>query len=132
MRLLVDTSVWSLALRKGGPADHAAVARLRKALEDQEDVFVTGAVLQEILQGLRSDAAFRKIAARLEPFPLLSLDRADYLAAARLRRTCAAHGVTLSTIDCQIAQAALRHDCHLLTTDQDFTHLSRCVPLRLA
>ncbi|MHB8565267.1 MAG: PIN domain-containing protein, partial [Acidiferrobacteraceae bacterium] len=51
MSLFVDTSVWSLALRRDTPADHPAVAVLRKALMDGDTLVITGIVLQELLQG---------------------------------------------------------------------------------
>lgn len=49
-----------------------------------------------------------------------------------LRNTCRRHGVQLGTIDALIAQLCIEHDLALLTTDQDFTHAARFVPLRLA
>ena len=60
--MLVDTSVWSLALRKKGPADHPDVTRLAQLLRDGEDVYLTGTILQEILQAFRSESVFRRVA----------------------------------------------------------------------
>ena len=51
MTLLVDTSVWSLALRRDGPRAEPAVAALHEALLGAEAVVTTGLVLQERLQG---------------------------------------------------------------------------------
>ena len=131
MRVLVDTSVWSLALRKKGPVDHPAVGRLSSLLQANEDVFTTGLVLQEVLQAFRSEPAFRTIVSHLEPFPLLELARSDFVAAADLHRRCAAKGVSASTADCQIAVAAIRNKCVLLTTDRDFERISRFSDLAL-
>ncbi len=131
MRVLVDTSVWSLALRKGGPADHPAVGKLSNLLSGNEDLVLTGLILQEILQAFRAEATFRKAAKHLEPFSLLSLDRTDCVAAARLHRRCASEGVAASTVDCQIATAAINHDCLLLTADADFEHIAAHSDLRL-
>jgi predicted nucleic acid-binding protein len=130
VRVLVDTSVWSRALRAGGDPADPTVVRLA-ALVGKADVVLTGMVLQEVLQGFRGDAAFGKVARHLEAFPLLQLDRAHYVAAARLRRTCAAAGVAASTGDCQIAAAAMGHRCRLLTLDKDFEAMARHAPLRL-
>ena len=52
MSLLVDTSVWSLALRRDTPPDGVEVRALRSALEQGESVVCTGLILQELLQGL--------------------------------------------------------------------------------
>jgi predicted nucleic acid-binding protein len=130
-RVLVDTSVWSLALRKKGAADHPAVARLASLLRADEDVFVTGLILQEVLQAFRSETSFRTIVKHFEPFPLLELERADYVYAAGLHRRCAAKGVSASTADCQIASAAVRHRCGLLTADRDFERIARLTDLDL-
>ena len=51
MTLSVDTSVWSLALRRDGPRAEPAVAALHEALLGAEAVVTTGLVLQERLQG---------------------------------------------------------------------------------
>ena len=47
----MDTSVWSLALRRDAPPDVAEVRRLKDALSADEPVLSTGIVLQELLQG---------------------------------------------------------------------------------
>ena len=85
----------------------------------------------EVLQAFRADDAFRAIARQLEHFPLLDLDRRDHVAAAALHRACAAKGVSVSTIDCQIAVAAVRHPCHMLTADRDFERIAARSPLKL-
>ena len=132
MRVLVDTSVWSLSLRKGGPAKHPAVEKLAALLRANEDVVLTGLILQEILQGFRSDVAFRNVLRHLEPFPLLELDRRSCVAAASLHRRCAARGVSVTTVDCQIATAAIHYDCVLLSADRDFERIARLSDLKLA
>ncbi len=132
MRVLVDTSVWSLSFRKGGPAKHTVARKLAALLAANENVVLTGLILQEILQAFRPEATFHKAVDRLEPFPLLELGRADYVTAARLHRRCASKGLAVTTTDCQIAAAAIRHDCLLLTADKDFERIARVANLKLA
>ena len=131
MRVLVDTSAWSLSLRAAGPAAHPTVEKLTSMLRADEDIFLTGLILQEILQAFRSDSSFHKVAKHLEPFALLELEREDFSAAASLHRECAARGVSVSTADCQIAQAAIRHGCLLLSADKDFERIARFSDLKL-
>ena len=131
MRVLVDTSVWSLALRKGGPTDHPSVRKLSTILERGEDVVLIGVILQELLQGFRMERTADRLNRRLEPFDLLPLERRHYVAAARLRRRCVSAGVTPSTIDSLIASAAIEHRCRLLAADDDFEHIARVTRLRL-
>ena len=132
MRILVDTSVWSLSLRKSGPARHPAVQKLSTFLTEGEDLFLTGLILQEILQAFRSEATFRRVSGSLEPFPLLEMRRSDFIDAASMHQRCAAKGISVSTADCQIATAAIRHDCMLLSADQDFQRIARHSKLQLA
>ena len=99
VRVLVDTSVWSQALRKGSENVEPAVQRLRELLQEGRRPSSQGLILQEVLQGFRDDAMFRTVARRLEAFPLLQLDRAHYVASAQLRRVCAATGIAASTGD---------------------------------
>lgn len=131
MRVLVDTCVWSLALRRQGPVDHPAVRAFSALLEKGEEVVIIGVILQEILQAFRADATFRKMVRHLEGFPLLPVGRDGHVAAARLHRACAASGVTAATVDCLIAAACIEHNAHMLTTDQDFQRIANHCNLRL-
>jgi predicted nucleic acid-binding protein len=124
--------VWSLALRRDGPAEHPAVERLQDFLASGEDLFLTGLILQEILQAFRSEVLASQIAHYFEPFPLLPIDPEVCLAAARLFRRCREQGVGAATIDCQIAASAIENGCRLLTTDRDFERMARISPLELA
>ena len=130
MTLFVDTSVWSLALRRDRP-DHPAVGFLAGALGRAEPICTTGLVLQEILQGFRGAKARDAIIERLSSLPLLMPQRDDHIAAADLRSTCRRHGVQIGTIDALLAQLCLRYELLLLTTDRDFEHIARHAPLRL-
>ena len=131
MTVLVDTSVWSLSLRKDGPANHPTVKKLQNLLLDTQNIVLIGIILQEILQGFKHEGTFTKVTTYLDAFPLLSLSRSDFVAAAKLRRQAAAQGLTLSTPDCQIAATVIQHHCNLLTTDKDFSNLAQLVPLQL-
>ena len=124
MNLFVDTSVWSLALRRDRPADDPAVRRLRQALEGGEAVLSTGLVLQELLQGFSGPKARTAIIERFTALPLLVPDREDHIAAAEIRNACRRGGVQIGTIDALLAQLCLRHELLLLTTDRDFDRMA--------
>jgi hypothetical protein len=129
--LLVDTSVWSLALRRDHDSTAAPVRALRVALEGNEIVVTTGLVLQELLQGFTGPRARKDIIARFAALPLLSPDRQDHIDAADLRNRCRRAGVQVGTIDALIAQLCIRHDLTLLTTDNDFVQAAAHCPLRV-
>ena len=131
MSLFVDTSVWSLALRRDGPASAPQVAVLVRALESGEPILTTGLVLQELLQGFSGPKARAQILERFSALPLLVPDRNDHIEAAALRNTCRRHGVQIGTIDALLAQLSVRHSLLMLSSDRDFQRVADHCPLRL-
>lgn len=131
MKLLVDTSVWSLALRRDRPPDLAEVDALARALEGGELVVTTGIIVQEILQGFRGPRARDRIVDRFRALPLLAPNLEDHVGAAALRNVCRRKGVQIGTIDALIAQLCIGHDLSLLTTDADFFRVAKHSPLKL-
>lgn len=127
----MDTSVWSLMLRRDQPADVPQVRALVRALETGERVMTTGLVLQELLQGFSGPKARDQIVDRFSAFPLLAPDREDHIAAATLRNLCRKRGVQVGTIDALLAQLCVRHELTLLSTDEDFAHMAKHCPLHI-
>lgn len=130
MTLLIDTSVWSLALRRDAEATEPEVHHLKDALLGAEVVVTTGLVLQELLQGFSGPKAQAQIIERFAALPLLQPDRDDHISAAALRNACRKAGVQMGTIDALLAQLCVRHELTLLTTDKDFTHAAKHCALR--
>jgi predicted nucleic acid-binding protein len=126
--LFVDTTVWSLALRRDAVPDVPEVQVLRHALESGTSIVTMGIVLQELLQGFSGPKASASITERFGSIPMLTPDRQDYIAAAALRNECRRAGVQAGTIDALIAQLCIRHELTLLTTDKDFMHMQRIMP----
>ncbi len=131
MRVLVDTCVWSLAFARHTPVDTPAVVTLRRLIEEGEEIVLPGIVLQELLQGVRSEASANRLREVLAPFELASGDADDFARAAAIFRQCRGKGLGIATIDALIAAMALRRDAALLTTDADFQRIAEVVPLRL-
>ena len=131
MTLLVDTSVWSLALRRDGPVGNPEVQALQDALAGADAVVTTGLVLQELLQGFSGPRAAAAIIERFQALPLLAPDRTDHVAAAEVRNACRRAGVQIGTIDALLIQLCGRHELTLLSADQDFLHAARHVPFKL-
>ncbi|MFM7848812.1 MAG: PIN domain-containing protein [Rubrivivax sp.] len=131
MSLLVDTSVWSLAFRRDAEASTQAVEVLRSALEGADQVFTTGLVLQELLQGFAGPKARSQLIERFAALAFLQPDREDHIKAAEVRNTCRRNGVQIGTIDAVLIQLCLRHDLVMLSTDNDFRSASRHVKFRL-
>jgi predicted nucleic acid-binding protein len=128
---LVDTSVWSLALRRDPVDPRPEVDALRQALETGETVVSTGLVLQELLQGFHGPRARERILAMFDVLPFLVPDRDDHIRAAELRNSCRRRGLSIGTIDALLAALCVRHELTLLTTDRDFERIASVAPLRL-
>ena len=129
--IFVDTSVWSLALRRDAPAVTPAVSTLVQALESGEPVLTTGLVLQELLQGFAGPKGRVAILDRFSALPLLRPDREDHIGAAELRNLCRRRGLQLGTIDALLAQICIRHGLTFLTADADFARMARYCDLKV-
>lgn len=131
MNLFVDTSVWSLALRRDRQPTDPAVPFLARSLAAGDPVFTTGLVLQEILQGFHGPRNRDSILDRFAALPLLVPNRHDHVRAAELRNTCRRQGIQVGTIDALLAQLCIRHHLTLLTTDRDFEQIAGVEPLEI-
>jgi len=129
--ILVDTSVWSLALRRDQPPDTPELAILDNAIESGSDIYSTGFILQELLQGFSGPKAQSLIVDRFAAIPMLVPETTDYVEAAGLRNQCRRKGIQVGTIDALIAQLALHYDLSVLTTDKDFENISSIILLNL-
>jgi predicted nucleic acid-binding protein len=130
LSLFVDTSVWSLALRRDLPSSSMEVRALVRAIETGETILTTGLVLQEILQGFSGPKAREQILDRFSAIPLLAPDRDDHIGAAELRNRCRRAGIQIGTIDALLAELCIRHELTMLTTDNDFRHIANHCALK--
>jgi hypothetical protein len=134
MNVLVDTPVWSLALRRK-PADlNPLERRLIEALAElvrEGRVQLVGPVRQELLSGIREEAQFRRLRDYLRAFPEQVLAAEDYEEAAQMNKRCRNRGVAGSAVDFLICAAAQRRGWSILTTDRDFQNYAAVLPLRL-
>jgi predicted nucleic acid-binding protein len=129
--LFVDTSVWSLALRRDSPVAGVEVQALIRAIEAGETIMTTGLVLQELLRGFSGPKAREQILSRFPAVPLITPDRDDHVQAAELRNRCRRAGRQIGTIDALLAQLCIRHELTMLSTDNDFRHIASECPLKL-
>lgn len=134
MLVLVDTPVWSLALRRRdadlNPGEQHLTAALRELIQDGRAQLV-GPVRQELLSGVREEASFKKLRDQLRAFEQVPLDVTDYEEAAHLNNQCRARGIAGSAIDFLICATALRRGWQVFTTDRDFSRYAAVLPLKL-
>jgi len=132
--VLVDTTIWSLALRRRA---HQLSPEERKLVEEWADLVtsgravLTGPVRQEVLSGIRSNEVFEALHEKLSSFRYLENLAGDYVHAARFFNLCRSHGVTGSPIDMLICAMAYRYRVPIFTTDPDFSGYAKHLPIRL-
>ena len=132
--VLVDTSVWSLGLRRQLRDLTPLQKRLRSELYDliaSGRARMLGAVRQEILSGVREDAHFRRLRDDLRMFLDVSLAAEDYEEAARIYNACRASGIAGSGTDYLLCAVALLRNWEIFTLDRDFEHYAKAVKVRL-
>ena len=132
--VLVDTTIWSLALRHRPDRLHPREQTLVDAwasLVASGTALLIGPIRQEILSGIRHGEAFEAIRRRLAAFPYLPIGMQDYDKAAVFFNTCRAKGITGSATDMLICAAADGHGVPIFTTDPDYQRYARHVPVRL-
>ena len=130
MKVLVDTSIWSMALRRGTGSASAEAEELRNLIRDHR-VHMIGPIRQEILSGIRSESQFRRLQRYLASFPDVPMLTEDYVTAARFFNLCRSKGIQGSNTDFLICAVAVRNKSHIYTTDRDFTSFSAHVPIVL-
>ena len=123
---LVDTSVWIETFRLGDPLD-------LESWVEFDEIVTCLPVVQEVLQGFRDEAAFRRAEEAMLSLPIVESPMTEevFREAVDLYRTGRSTGRTVrSSTDCLIAVCALRNDLEVLHRDRDFAAISRLSRLR--
>lgn len=126
--ILVDTSVWVDFFRGIGSS-----RILRRLIEEEETLCITGPQLTEILQGIKNDSHHDQLKQHLLSFPIFLTNGVEtYLHASELFRACRRRGKTIrKTVDCIIAAIAIENGLTLLHNDRDFDRIAECTELKI-
>jgi len=130
MKVIVDTSVWSLALRRESPVMNGPALELGHIIKDHR-VQMIGPIRQEILSGIRNDTHFTKLRKHLKSFPDLPVLTEDYVMAAEYFNRCRSNGIQGSNTDFLICAMAVRNKCSIYTLDKDFDLFSKHIDIVL-
>lgn len=131
MSVLVDTCIWSLALRRNTPGTQLAHLEEFKELINEARVQLIGPVRQEILSGVKSDRQFEQLKEHLAAFPDIPITTEDFEQAARFFNLARSKGIQGSNTDFLICSVAARHNLSIFTVDQDFELFRTVLPLHL-
>ena len=131
MNVLVDSSVWSLALRRNTTNDAIAIVNVLRDLITDGRVVLLGAIRQEVLSGVRYKEQFTRLQEYLRAFPDLDLTTEDFELAAEFFNTCRSNGVQGSNTDFLLCAVAHRRGYSIFTTDKDFENFRSHIPVVL-
>jgi predicted nucleic acid-binding protein len=130
MKVLADTPVWSAAFRRTeGPT-----GSLRGEMEwlvSNGAVAIMGPIRQELLSGIRQSRQFEQVRDALRSFPDVPLLTEDFETAAHYFNLCRSKGVQGSMTDYLICAVAVRQKMEIFTTDGDFKHYRKHLPIAL-
>ena len=130
MRVLIDTCVWTRFLCRGRPADDAVAGEVRRLIR-ADAVQMLGCIRQELLSGVRPQDRFEQLKEYLRFYPNLPLNVEDDENAASYYNLCRDKGISGTLVDLLICAVAVRHRLRIFTTDKDFAHYARCLPIEL-
>ena len=127
--ILVDTSVWSLGLRRGSRNPEYS-AELKKLILEYR-VKIIGPIRQEVLSGISIREQFIDLKNKLSSFVDVPLVTEHYEFAAELSNECRSKGIQGSHVDFLICAVSKLEKLTIFTTDMDFDLYSTVVGLSL-
>jgi len=134
MIVLVDTPIWSLALRRR-PADLNSQEQIQtRALAElirEGRAQMVGVIRQELLSGIREAERFAKLRDYLRAFEEPNMGVTDYELAAEMHNHCKSHGIAGSAVDFLICAVARQREWQIFSTDRDFEEYAKVLRINL-
>jgi predicted nucleic acid-binding protein len=130
MKVIVDTSVWSLALRRSKDGENEYVEELEELIKEVRAQLI-GPVRQELLNGIKSEKQYKVLKKHLRAFKDLAIETEDYELAAEYFNTARKNGIQGSNTDFLLCAIATRHRMPIYTTDNDFINFQSVLPIEL-
>ena len=130
MKVIVDTCIWSIALRRAVKIENAHFDELRELIKEVR-VQLIGSIRQEILSGIKSSEQFHSVKSHLSAFTDLNLSEADYELAAEYFNLLRRKGIQGSNTDFLICAVSTNHRMPIFTLDKDFELFKKHIPIQL-
>jgi predicted nucleic acid-binding protein len=130
MKVIVDTSIWSLALRRSQAVENKYVKELEELIEEVR-VQLIGPVRQELLNGIRSEKQFRVLKKHLRAFKDLDIETEDYELASEYFNKARKNGIQGSNTDFLLCAISTRLQMSIFTADKDFINFQSVLPIEL-
>ena len=130
MKIIIDTCIWSLALRKTKVESNPYIEELKNLIEEIR-VQLIGPIRQELLSGVKSKKQFNTLKLHLSAFNDVELETLDYELAAEYFNAARTKGIQGSNVDFLICAISSRRKMPILTTDKDFSNFQTVFPVKL-
>jgi predicted nucleic acid-binding protein len=132
MKVLVDTSVWSLALRKQSKTElDARVVKELTELIRESRVVIIGPVRQELLSGVSDENRFEALRQKLRAFDDEDLTTGHFELAASFSNQCRRSGIQGSHRDFLLCAVSVKNACPIFTLDKDFDRYRKHIDIML-
>lgn len=131
MKVLVDTNIWSLALRRRNTPENDVIAEVRRLIGAEQPLLLPDIIRLEILAGITPLERQRPVRRDLDAFPALKLSTTDYDLAAEYFSVCASKGVQAGLVDLLLCAVSIRRKMHVFTQDRDFLQYTKHLPVKL-
>lgn len=131
MKVLVDTCIWSIALRRTSQTVNSTIIDALRELITEQRVCIIGAIRQEVLSGIKSEAQFIQLNDYMSAFSDIACETSDYCLAAKIFNELRTNGIQASHIDALICAMAKRHHLCIMTLDDDFYQYAKVLDLPL-
>lgn len=130
MKIIVDTSIWSLALRRKKKQSFSEV-KILESLIDNQRICMLGPIRQEILSGIKDNKQFVQLKDILNAFDDFNITTKDYEKAAEFFNLCRGKGIQGSNTDYLICAVSSNNRFPIFTSDKDFEIYSNHLPITL-
>lgn len=128
--VIVDTCIWSLALRGKTPRNKKVTEELT-ILINENLAKIIGSIWQEVLSSYSDFSRYEKLRNKLQYFPNEQIIDSDYESAAEYSNLCRTKGIQGSHTDFLICAVSTRLKMKIYTNDKDFIHYSNYLPISL-
>ena len=129
MNVIVDTSIWSEALRRKSP--NLKITETLSELIQEHRVIFLGPIRQELLSGISNIKSFTNLRDKIIFFPDKEIITEDYVLAAEYNNLCRKKGIQGSHIDFLICACSIRLNAAIFTSDHDFKNYQKVLPITL-
>jgi predicted nucleic acid-binding protein len=134
MNVLVDTSIWSLALWRMtenlNASEKLLVAEVSELIQEGRARLI-GLVRQELLSGIKTTEHYEKLRLHLRSFPDELIDTSDHEEAAKAGNRCRGKRVVVSIVDILLCAVAIKREWAIFTTDPDFVNYAKVLPISI-